>query len=238
MEQEPEHMHVLVVGGRSGLGRVVAEHLHAQGATVSVASRRARPDLPLPAGIGEIDADATDPASIADCIRTVAPDHVVATCADVIRKPLTGLSADEARRSFETKFWGQYNVAQAALAQLPAHGSLVLFSGIAAQLHFPELGLGGVINAAVERLALELAAAGRIRVNCVSPGVVRMPPGFGGHKRPDAFMARLDDRLPGGRTVSAGDVAMLVRHLIVNQGANGTIARLDAGYQAISGLSV
>lgn len=238
MEQVQDRMHVLVVGGRSGLGRVVAEHLYTQGARVTVVSRRPRPDMPLPAGIGEFDADATDAASITDCIRAVAPDHVVATCADVIRKPLASLSAEEARRSFETKFWGQYNVAQAALAHLPAHGSLVLFSGIAAQLHFSELGLGGVINAAIERLTLELAAAGRIRVNCVSPGVVRIAPGFGGHKRPDAFMARLDDRLPKGRTVSAEDVAMLVGHLIVNRGANGTIARLDAGYQAISGLSV
>lgn len=231
-------MKILVIGGRSGIGRVIALHLYDAGAQVCVATRRPRNDLPLLTGVTEVDVDVTDSVAVMACVRSATPDHVIATCTDVIRRPLALLSLEECRRSFETKFWGQFNVARAAIEYLPSHGSLILFSGIASQMHFPNLGLAGVVNAAIEKLTIELAASGPIRVNCVSPGIVVMPPDVGGHQRSADSLIRLEAMLPAGRPVSATQIAAMVHHLIVNEGANGMIAQLDAGHQTVSGSRV
>jgi NAD(P)-dependent dehydrogenase (short-subunit alcohol dehydrogenase family) len=87
---------------------------------------------------------------------------------------LATTDVDAARRFFTLRYWGAYCVAKYGSSSIRKGGSIVFTSGIAGQR--PQVGwsLGASICAAMEgltrALAVELAP---IRVNIVSPGVVR-----------------------------------------------------------------
>ncbi|WP_425612647.1 SDR family oxidoreductase [Xanthomonas translucens] len=223
---------VLVVGGSRGIGLAIADHLSGKGYEVHIGARTPPPrrgDLPFHF------VDATDLSSIQSLLRDIRPHHVVTTCADVVRANIVDLSYEQARHAFDAKFWAQANVALAfaRLGPGPREGSLTLTSGIASRSTFPNVGIGGVINAALERLVQDIAATGTIRANCISPGMIWSPAEDGGHQRSAQAEERLQRSLPSGYQPRTSDVALATELLIANRAINGSTITLDGGHLCV-----
>jgi NAD(P)-dependent dehydrogenase (short-subunit alcohol dehydrogenase family) len=89
---------------------------------------------------------------------------------------LTTTDVDAARRFFALRYWGAYCAAKYGCSSIRKGGSIVFTSGIAGRRPQAGWALGASICAAMEGLARALAVElAPIRVNVVSPGVVRSP---------------------------------------------------------------
>lgn len=168
---------VLVIGGSKYLGESVARRAATAGAVVTIGAR----DLEratavadeLPGGTA-IRIDVTDESSIAAAAQQLgAVDHIVITAAAHHNVPIAELEHDKLVTAFEAKIFGPMLVAKHFAARMPATGSIVLFSGVAAWNPAPEYTVMGVSGGAVAFLATHLAKElAPLRVNAVSPGII------------------------------------------------------------------
>jgi NAD(P)-dependent dehydrogenase (short-subunit alcohol dehydrogenase family) len=223
---------VLVVGAGGGIGAATAAAFAAAGARVFAAGR---PGAKLEGVAGEIGGEAEaldilDNGAIEAFFQREAPfDHVVIAAAATRSGPVTGLPLDQAKASMESKFWGAYRVSRAA--RVREGGSLTFVSGFLSNRPSAGAVLQGAINAALEALcrglALELAP---VRVNAVSPGLIRTPL-WDGMAEADrvAMFARTAERLPARRVGSPEDIAQAVLFLATNPFATGTTVTVDGG---------
>ena len=131
----------------------------------------------------------------------------------------------------ESKFWGQYRCARAAVPRQAADGSITLTSGIRSRRPLVGLGAFTVVNTAVEglgrALALELAP---VRVNVVAPGTVDTPV-FDGLS-PDA-RAQAAERAARYSTVGRmglpDEVADVFLMTLTNRFLSGAVIDVDGG---------
>lgn len=223
---------ILVVGGSSGIGLAVAKQARRVGAQVLIASREATAlagSLSDRSGT-QIETYSFDIASPEDHGRlfeaTGAIDHLVITV-----RPQTDPSSfratdiDKARQAFETKFWGQYRLIQAALPYIRKDGSVVLTSGIAGEKTYKGASTMAVINSATEALCRTLAVElAPLRVNVVSPGFVEPKP------QPVRELART---FPAGRPARPDEVASAYLWLIANPYVTGTVMVVDGGARLV-----
>lgn len=172
--------HVVVLGGSSGIGLATAKAAARQGARLTVvSSRKARVDealASLPAGTQGHAADLADQATVRALFAAIGPlDHLVFTAGENLQlTPMAETDIAEAKRFFTLRYWGAYMAAQAAAPRIAKGGSMVFTSGVAGVRPQPGWSVAASICFAMEgltrALAVELAP---IRVNIVSPGVVR-----------------------------------------------------------------
>ncbi|WP_232666863.1 SDR family oxidoreductase [Pseudonocardia sp. TRM90224] len=228
---------VLVLGGTSGIGQATAALAAAEGAQVVVASSRRtsidRALAELPAGTtGEV-ADLADPAAVAALFERVgAVDHLVFTAGE----PLTlmsvdGMDMDAARAAFGLRFFGALNAVSVGARHVRSGGSITLTTGIAAER--PGAGwsvaasICGAVVSLVRALAVELAP---LRVNGVSPGIVRSPlwAGMDDAAREQMY-ADTAKALPVGRVGEPGDIAQVYVHLMEQHFTTGTTITADGG---------
>jgi NAD(P)-dependent dehydrogenase (short-subunit alcohol dehydrogenase family) len=173
---------ILILGGTSGIGLAVAEAAAREGAVLVVASsRRASIDsalAKLPAGAEGRVADLKQETSIRDLLTGLgAIDHLVFTAGENLQ---LGKVADTelatARDFFNLRYWGAYAAAKYGAPLIRPGGSITFTSGVAGQRPHPGWSVASSICSAMEgltrALAVELAP---IRVNIVSPGVVKSP---------------------------------------------------------------
>ena len=227
--------HVLITGGATGLGKALAAHFLADGATVTLASRsRAHLDAAaaelgaathVPAShVRAVVCDVTDPQSIHNAVfggsdndsdATDVPDMVV-TCAGLAHPArfagqCTG--GDEAfRREMELNYYGTLNVVRAVVPRMVArgHGSLVLVSSTLGMAGCPGYAAYAASKYAVRGLAdslrLELAPHG-VDVHVVFPSNM-VTPGFAEELRTKPPEARMIDER--GHNMSAAASARYV----------------------------
>jgi NAD(P)-dependent dehydrogenase (short-subunit alcohol dehydrogenase family) len=171
---------VVILGGSSGIGLAVAEQAASQGAQVVIASSNAERIQRAVESLGRNAqghaVDLADEQAVETLFAKLgAFDHLVFTAGDSL--PLRDLAATdlkEARRAFELRYWAALAAVKYGSKNIRQGGSIVLTTGIAGQR--PQKGwvlsasVCGTIEALTRALALELAP---IRVNAVSPGVVR-----------------------------------------------------------------
>ena len=172
---------IVVLGGSSGIGLATAQAAHKDGAKVVIASsQQARVNQALssiPRAEGHA-VDLTDAAAVqAFFARIGAFDHLVFTAGETLQLgPLAGTDLENARQFFNLRFWGAYIAAKYASGSIRVGGSIVFTSGTVAQRPRTGWALGASITSAMEgltrALAVELAP---VRVNIVSPGVVKTP---------------------------------------------------------------
>lgn len=223
---------ILIVGGSSGIGLAVAKQAQRVGAQVLIASRRATAwagSLPDRSGtqFETYSFDITSPDDHGRLFEaTGAIDHLVIT----VRPRTDPLSfratdIDEAKRAFETKFWGQYRLIQAALPYIRGDGSVVLTSGIAGEKAYKGASTMAIINSATEALCRALAVElAPLRINVVSPGFVEPKP------QPVHEFART---FPAGRPARPDEVASAYLWLIVNPYVTGAVMVVDGGARLI-----
>jgi len=229
---------VAVVGGTAGIGAAIARGAAAQGAAVVAAGRRGEaaaapgPAAASSAAASSIEARAIDIASessIREFFAALGPvDHLVVTAAFVRPGPFKTGSLDDARASFEGKFWSQYLCARHA----EVRRSILLFSGVFSRHPQPGMSIISAVNGAVEALGRALAVElAPVRVNVMSPGLIqgtdayaRMP-----EERRQAMLEGAAKRLPAGLVGDADSVAGPALALMASPYATGATLDIDGG---------
>jgi len=234
---EMETKRVVVLGGSSGIGLAVAEQVVAHGAEVVIASSNAERVRKAVGGLGgkaEGHAlDLSDEAAIQSFFQKLGGfDHLVFTAGDTLQlDELAGADLTKARSTFELRYWAALAAAKYGSAHIRAGGSMVLTTGIASQRPRKGWVFGASVCGAVEgltrALAVELAP---IRVNAVSPGVVRtnlwrnIP-----EQDRESMYDSIGKTLPVGRVGEASDIARAYLFLMEEAFATGQIVVVDGG---------
>jgi NAD(P)-dependent dehydrogenase (short-subunit alcohol dehydrogenase family) len=175
-----ENKRVVVLGGSSGIGFAVAELAAAQGARTIIASSNAeRVQKAIESLGGDVQGhvvDVSDERAVETLFAKLGPfDHLVYSAGDSLYlHELATTDLMQARRAFELRYWSALAAVKYGSPHIRKGGSVVLTTGVAGQR--PHKGwviaasVCGTIEALTRALAVELAP---IRVNAVSPGVVR-----------------------------------------------------------------
>ncbi|RJG03269.1 SDR family NAD(P)-dependent oxidoreductase [Noviherbaspirillum sedimenti] len=180
----------LITGAASGIGKATAEYFFGCGANVVLAD--------INEGAARVVAEALDPSgervsafrydagasvSAAEVVahaveRHSGIDHLV-SCAGIYDQQITAEMTDEAwRRTIAINLDGVFFLVRSAIPVLRDNGAIVTLASVAAHVggtgghaHYGA-SKGGVL-ALTRGLAKDLAP--RIRVNCVSPGLIETP---------------------------------------------------------------
>jgi NAD(P)-dependent dehydrogenase (short-subunit alcohol dehydrogenase family) len=179
--------------------------------------------------------DVTDETAVKKFFDDVGElDHVVTPAAVVNRTPFAQLTSAEGHQAFESKFWGQFNVAKHGASRIRQTGSLTLFAGISAQKGFASLVLTSSINGAIEALTRSLALTlAPIRVNAISPGFIatEAEEDVTGPRR--KVLDGVARQLPLKRVGKPEDIARGVLFLMESSFSTGSTLVIDGGHLAI-----
>ncbi len=228
---------IVVLGGSSGIGLATAQAAVREGARVVIASsRKDRIEaalVTLPTGSeGHVLDLADGDATRALFARLGSFDHLVFTAGETLQLgSLATTDLDAARRFFALRYWGAYCAAKYGSSSIRQGGSIVFTSGIAGQRPHAGWALGASICAAMEgltrALAVELAP---VRVNIVSPGVVRTPL-WANMAEADrgALYRQTAERLPVGHVGDAAEIAEAYVYLMRQTYSTGQVLVVDGG---------
>ncbi|MDX3584934.1 SDR family NAD(P)-dependent oxidoreductase [Streptomyces europaeiscabiei] len=177
-------MTAVVTGGTTGLGRHLAEGFLAAGARVMCGARGARDVADLVADHADraayVPTDVRDPDSLRRLMAETTErfgriDIVVANAGITRNGGVARLAAADWREVMNTNVDGVFHTVQAALPHLEAGGSILTVSSAMASRAVPGASAYATSKAAIEAFtrccAVEFAAR-RIRVNCLSPGIL------------------------------------------------------------------
>jgi NAD(P)-dependent dehydrogenase (short-subunit alcohol dehydrogenase family) len=232
-----DNKRVVIVGGSSGIGLAVAEQLALQGAEIVLVSGNAARVQGAAKSIGGKAqgqaVDVSDEKAVAGFFANLgAFDHLVFTAGDSLQlHKLADTDLKQARRAFELRYWSALAAVKYGSPQIRKGGSVVLTTGVAGQR--PHSGwviaasVCGTIEALTRALAIELAP---IRVNAVSPGVVRtnLWQNMSSAEREQLFES-VGKRLPVGRVGEAHDIAQAYLFLMQEGFATGQTVVVDGG---------
>lgn len=228
---------VVVLGGTSGIGLATAKAAACLGAQVTVVSRRPasvdRALADLPSGTGGRAADLTDTDQarrLFDDLGSI--DHLVFTAGEpLVLMSLDTLDLIKARESFTLRYFGALWAVHAALPHLRPGGSITLTTGIAGRRPGPGWAVAASICGAIESLTRALAVElAPIRVNAVSPGVVRSPLWASMPQASRDQMYRdTAAAIPAGRVGEVDDIAQAYLFCLTQPFATGSILTVDGG---------
>ena len=232
---------VLIVGGSSGIGRATAGMAAGAGAEVEVASRS---EDKLRAVADEIGCawstlDMTDDGSVSAWAEARgAVDHLVVTASQAVHGRLEETPAADLAPMVQSKLLGPYRIARALRPKLRDGGSMTFFAGVLSRRPGPGTSGLAMVNAGVEALARALAVelGPRLRVNCVSPGMVRSEAYAGmDEEAREAMFAETGASLPAGQVGDVDEIAQAVCFLMTNSYATGTVLDVDGGHMVRPG---
>ena len=232
-----QNKRVVILGGSSGIGLAVAEQVASQGAKIVIASSNAERVQKAIESLGGNAQGHTLDLSDEQAVETLftklgAFDHLVFTAGDSLHlQNLADTDLKQARRAFELRYWAALAAVKYASKSIRKGGSIVLTTGVAGQR--PHKGwvvaasVCGTIEALTRALALELAP---IRVNAVSPGVVRtnLWQNMNAAER-ERLYESVGKNLPVGRVGEARDVAQAYLFLMREEFSTGQTLVVDGG---------
>jgi len=176
--------HILVTGASSGMGRVFAQMISAQGGKVTLLARneeRLKQTLQTLTGDGHqiCVCDLTDENQLKESVSNMKILDGIVLCAGINDfVPIKFIKQDKINRIFQTNYFSQLLLVQMLLKKkLVNKGASIVFissvssiMGVQGTLIYASS--KGAINSAVRVLASELAVQ-KIRVNAILPGIVR-----------------------------------------------------------------
>ena len=232
-----ENKRVVVLGGSSGIGFAVAELAAAQGAKTIIASRNAeRVQKAIESLGGDVQGhvvDVSDERAVETLFAKLGPfDHLVYSAGDsLFLHELATTDLMQARRAFELRYWSALAAVKYGSPHIRKGGSVVFTTGVAGQR--PHKGwviaasVCGTIEALTRALAVELAP---IRVNAVSPGVVRtnLWQNMNAAEREHLYES-VGKSLPVGRVGEPPDIAQAYLFLMQEGFTTGQSIVVDGG---------
>lgn len=230
---------VLIFGGVGGIGGELARLLAATGCQVVITSRSLDRATEFAREIGAkpCAADVLNEASIVSAIAAAAPDGrlagLVYAVGSIQLKPIALITEAELIEAYRCDVVGAaLTVKHAAPALKAAHGSVVMFSSVAASQGFPNHSIIGPAKAAVAGLTVALAAelAPHVRVNAIAPSLSRTPLAAP-IVSSDRLAEALADMHPLRRLGTAEDSALLAAFLLSNDASwiTGQVIGVDGG---------
>lgn len=228
---------VVILGGTSGIGFATARAALAQGATVVVSSSREEKVAAAvtalgPGADGQV-ADLNDVESVNRLFAEIGSfDHLVYTAGESLQLGgLASMEIDVVRKAFDLRVFGAIAAIKAAAPNILPGGSIVLTSGTAGiRPHKGYMVIASICSAMeglTRALAIELAP---LRVNIVSPGLVRTPLWSNiPESDREAMHLHVGSMLPVGRTGEADDIAQTYVYLMNNAFATGQTIVIDGG---------
>ena len=227
----------IITGGSQGIGAGVVAGYRQQGWTVVTNARTIKPsddpDLLTVAG------DIAEPASTDRIINGALErfgriDTLVNNAGVYISKPFTDYTAADYALVVGVNLTGFFRLTQRAIAEMVKRGSghvvnisatLAEYANSSAPAVLTALTKGG-LAAATRSLAIEYASRG-IRVNAVSPGVIKTP------VHPPESYDGLGDQLPPlGRVGQVSDVVAGILFLESSPYITGEVLHIDGGQVA------
>jgi NAD(P)-dependent dehydrogenase (short-subunit alcohol dehydrogenase family) len=228
---------IVILGGSSGIGLATAQAAAKEDASVVIASSR-KPRLDealatLPAGAKGYALDLTDEKAVKVLFAGLGPfDHLVFTAGETLQLGrLADTDIAAARGFFGLRYWGAYMAAKYGCGSIRPGGSIVFTSGLAGNRPHAGWSLGASICSAMEgltrALAVELAP---IRVNIVSPGVVKSPLWANMTEADcDVLFRQTGERLPVGHVGEVEEIAQAYLYLMQQTYGTGQVLRVDGG---------
>ncbi|WP_116544620.1 SDR family NAD(P)-dependent oxidoreductase [Pontibacter virosus] len=233
-----DNKHILIIGGTSGTGLAIARQLQAEGANVTVASRKTS-DAIEALGIDHLELDvlAFDPTFTKDLSNEL---HGLVYCPGSIKlKPFERMNPEDFRQEYELNVMGAIQSIKVLLPLLrkPDSASIVLFSTVAAQLGMPFHASIASSKAALEGLTVSLAAefaSAGIRVNAIAPSLTATPLSQSLLNTPEKVEAA-DKRHPLGRVGQPEDLAKAATYLLSEDASwtTGQVLHVDGGMSTL-----
>lgn len=213
----------LVTGGARGVGRGITDRLLAAGARVVVCGRSTPAEGSLPDDVTFVATDVRDPASVDELVDTVVAAHGGLDIAVNNAGGAPGTDAATASPRFSEKvlslnFTSALHVSQAAnrvMQTQPEGGAIVNIASLSGLRPSPGTAVYGAAKAGLISLTTSLAMewAPKVRLNCVSAGMVRtelFEDYYGGPEGAAAVAATV----PLGRVAEPADVGNAVAWLV------------------------
>jgi NAD(P)-dependent dehydrogenase (short-subunit alcohol dehydrogenase family) len=228
---------IVLLGGSSGIGLAVAKAAALEGGQAVIASsNRARLDAALktlPANAEGHAADLGSEAAIRDLFDKVGGfDHLAYTAGENLQLAnLDKLDLDWARGFFGVRYWGAFAAVKHGAPHIRPGGSITLTSGLASTRPHSGWSVASSICGAMEgltrALAVELAP---VRVNIVSPGVVRSPlwDAMPRDER-EALYAGMAEKLPLKHVGEPDELAQTYLYLMKQTYGTGQVIGVDGG---------
>ncbi len=228
---------MLIIGGSSGMGLATAKLAYENNYDVIIASRsieklnQAKQDMFME-DVKIVTVDIRDENSIQALFQSVGKvHHLVISGSEIKYGNIHNTPVDEAKASFDSKFFGPFRLIQQALNFLEVNGSITLFSGTSGTK--PEKGseILSAINAAVDSFARALAISlAPIRVNSIAPGIIDTPAYDGIDEETKKYFKQFTDKLLVKRMGQANEVARAALYLVENAYVTGTTLYIDGGH--------
>lgn len=225
---------VLITGGSKGIGRGIAQRLHAAGHRVAATYRSGD----VPTGVLGVRCDITDPAQVEAAFTAVeselGPVEVLVANAGITKDTLLMRMSEEDWSSvLETNLTGAFRLAKRATRPMmrARFGRMIFLSSVVGQL-----GSAGQVNYAASKaglvglarsLARELGSRG-ITANVLAPGFIDTDMTA---VLPEDLVKKYTDQIPLGRLGAVDDVAATIEFL-AGDGAGyitGALIPVDGG---------
>ena len=230
---------ILIVGGTSGIGQAIVNHLIEQGASVYMASRQ-KPTNDSEQ-ITHISLDVNEMSDELDALPD-ALHGLVYTPGTITLKPFHGLKPEDFLSDFNLNVVGAVRVLQASLKKLRAAqgASVVLFSTVAVQLglnyHTSVAAAKGALEGLGRSLAAELASK-QVRVNLIAPSLTDTPLAqnlLASDEKREASRKRH----PLGRYGEPEDIAQMATFLLSENSSwmTGQVLHVDGGLSTLRTL--
>jgi NAD(P)-dependent dehydrogenase (short-subunit alcohol dehydrogenase family) len=228
---------VVVLGGSSGIGLAVAQQASEQGAELVIVSSNAQRNREAVKSLeGKAEGyalDLMDERAIQAFFEKLGSfDHLVFTAGDTLHlNELAAMDLKNARKAFELRYWAALAAVKYGSPHIRTGGSVVLTTGIAGQRPYKgwvvAASVCGTVEALTRALAVELAP---LRVNAVSPGVVRtnLWQNMTEQER-EAMYENIGRKLLVGRAGEASDIARVYLFLMQEGYSTGQVVVVDGG---------
>ncbi|MGJ7497295.1 SDR family NAD(P)-dependent oxidoreductase [Variovorax sp. RT4R15] len=227
---------VVITGASQGIGAALVKAYRKAGFRVIANSRSigASTDPDILNIAGDIADSATVDRIFSEGIKRFGGiDTLVNNAGIFTAKPFTEFTVADWANTLSTNLSGFFHVTQRAVKQMEAQGSGHIVQITSSLVDQPIKGVPSVLasitkgglNAATKSLAIEYATRG-IRVNAVSPGIIKTP------MNPPEAHAMLDTLHPIGRMGEVSDVVDAVLFLENAPFVTGEILHVDGGQAA------
>jgi NAD(P)-dependent dehydrogenase (short-subunit alcohol dehydrogenase family) len=224
---------VVVVGGTSGMGKLLARHYADAGRDVVISCRDADRAKAVAAEVGgrTVGAgfDLTRPEEVAGGLAGVGTvERLVLAAIERDENTVRDYDVARAIRLATLKLVGYTEVVHALVDRLHPDSSILLFGGLAKDRPYVGSTTVSTVNGAVTTMVGALVVELRpIRVNAIHPGIVGDSPYWSA--KPAGVLDAFRDRTPTGRLATMADVVDAAVLLLENRSVNGVNLRVDGG---------